>query len=278
MKKVFVTKKNSCKVTFSLPKEATLKGKKVSVLGDFNEWNPESAIALSKKKDGSFSKVVELEVGKDYEFRFLVDNERWENAWDADSYVQSPYMNIQNSVVSLTNVDSKTSEPIKKSAKTIVKTAKKRNASADKSTKAPKAAKSAKSAKPAAKATKATKSKSAKAATATVKVKASKKSKVASTKVKATKSTKKSATKADDLTKVEGVGPKIAGLLVDAGIKSFALLAKASSKKLTSILDAAGPRYKMHNPKSWPEQAKLAKNGEWDKLQKLQDKLKGGVK
>ncbi len=80
----------------------------------------------------------------------------------------------------------------------------------------------------------------------------------------------------DNLTKIEGIGPKIAGLLNAAGINTFSELGKASIKTLKGILDAAGPRYKMHNPGSWPKQSKLAAGGKWDALKKLQDELDGG--
>ena len=103
------------------------------------------------------------------------------------------------------------------------------------------------------------------------------KSKVKSKAKPKAKSTKKvaKATK-DNLTKIEGIGPKIAGLLNDAGINTFAELGKASVKTLKGILEAAGPRYKMHNPGSWPKQSKLAAAGKWDALDKLQDELDGG--
>jgi|GEM_PF-6191476 len=60
--------------------------------------------------------------------------------------------------------------------------------------------------------------------------------------------------KPDDLTKIEGIGPKIAGLMVDGGIRTFSDMANASVDRLKAILDAAGPRYQMHNPGSWPQQ------------------------
>ncbi len=82
--------------------------------------------------------------------------------------------------------------------------------------------------------------------------------------------------KPDDLKKIEGIGPKIAQLLTDAGIPTFAKLAAASQTRLKKILADAGNRYKMHNPATWPEQAKLAKAGKWDELKKLQDRLDGG--
>lgn len=81
----------------------------------------------------------------------------------------------------------------------------------------------------------------------------------------------------DDLTKIEGIGPKIKNLLYDDGIWSFAQLSEVQVSRLQKILDKAGPRYRVHNPKTWPEQAKMAAAGNWDALKKWQDELKGGV-
>ncbi len=82
--------------------------------------------------------------------------------------------------------------------------------------------------------------------------------------------------KPDKLTKIEGVGPKIAEHLNAAGITTFAGLAATSTDKLQEILTAAGPRFKMHSPATWPQQAQLAADGKWDELEKLQDALDGG--
>ena len=78
----------------------------------------------------------------------------------------------------------------------------------------------------------------------------------------------------DDLTKIEGIGPKLAEVLANAGISSYQALAKA--KNLEEIIDQAGSRFNTADPTSWPEQAKLAAAGDWDALQKLQDELVGG--
>lgn len=80
----------------------------------------------------------------------------------------------------------------------------------------------------------------------------------------------------EDLTRIEGIGPKIAKLLQAAGIGNFKELGKASGKKLKSILDAAGPKFQMHDPASWPKQAKLAAAEKWEELQALQQTLSGG--
>ncbi len=82
--------------------------------------------------------------------------------------------------------------------------------------------------------------------------------------------------KPDDLKKIEGVGPKIAEHLNAGGIMSFADLAAAPVDRLKEILTAAGPRYAIHNPTTWPQQSQLAADGKWDELQVLQDKLDGG--
>ncbi len=75
----------------------------------------------------------------------------------------------------------------------------------------------------------------------------------------------------DDLTIVEGIGPKIDGLFKDAGITTFAQLADTSVEKMKEILHAAGPRYTMHNPSTWAEQAALARDGKMDELKAWQD-------
>jgi DNA-directed RNA polymerase subunit beta' len=79
----------------------------------------------------------------------------------------------------------------------------------------------------------------------------------------------------DDLTKIEGIGPKIAEQLNIAGITSFAVLANTNPETICEILDAVGG-FSAHDPATWPDQAQLAANGEWDKLSEWQDLLDGG--
>jgi len=209
MNKKYAANGETCTVTFNLPAEAVHGGQSVMLLGDFNEWSVTNGIVLKQKKDGSFEAKLKLETGQRYEFRFLVDGERWENAWDADDYVPSPYEGIDNGVVEV---------PVPEKAAKKKKTA-------------PKAKKESK---------------------------------------------KKTSKKGDDFKKIEGVGPKIASLLQEGGYKTFADLAKAKVKDLKSILEAAGKRYRIHDPSTWPEQAKLAAAEKWEELDKLQVELKGG--
>ena len=77
----------------------------------------------------------------------------------------------------------------------------------------------------------------------------------------------------DNLKKIEGIGPKIETVLQAAGINSYASLRSADNDTLKAILEAAGPSFKMHDPETWPYQADLACNGQWDKLKEYQDFL-----
>lgn len=74
---------------------------------------------------------------------------------------------------------------------------------------------------------------------------------------------------ADDLTVVEGVGPKIAGLLAEAGIDSWRALADTDVERLRLVLDEAGPRYRRHDPSSWPTQGELLADGRWQDFKDL---------
>lgn len=87
---------------------------------------------------------------------------------------------------------------------------------------------------------------------------------------------KKSAGKGDDLTKVEGIGPKVMEVFNEAGISTYADLAKQKADKLAEILVEANSRYKMFDPTSWPIQAKMAADDKWDELKKWQDEHDGG--
>lgn len=216
LKKQYSKSKPVCKVTFILPAEATEGGTEVRVVGDFNNWDWNQGVAMQWKKS-ELQAVVELPTGRNYEFRYLVDNQRWVNDWQADAYLPSPYFGSDNSVLMLDDQLVRVPAPAEDEPL----------ASA-----APKAGKASKA-------------------------------------VKAAK-------EKDDLKKIEGVGPKIEGLLNVRGIVSFQDLATADISLLMEILEAAGSRYKMHDPTTWPQQAKLAAAGDWGVLNKLQAELKGG--
>lgn len=229
LKKVYSKTNQVCKVTFSLPIDATYGGQDIRVVGEFNNWNWEEGLAMVKGKT-EYTATLELPAGRNYEFRYLVDNGHWENDWAADAYVPSPFDGIDNSVLSVSALEN--GVPVAESngsarAKSGAKKAKEEVVAAEAPAKPKKATKPAKSDK-------------------------------------------------DDLKKIEGVGPKIETLLNEAGILTFTDLSKASAAKVKGILEAAGSRYKLHDPTTWAKQAKLAANGDWDTLAKLQDELKGG--
>jgi large subunit ribosomal protein L27 len=95
-------------------------------------------------------------------------------------------------------------------------------------------------------------------------------------KVEAPVVAKAAAGKADDLKKIEGIGPKIEQLLHDKGILTFNDLAAASADDVKAILTEAGPRYTIHDPATWGKQAEMAAAGKWDELKAWQKELDGG--
>jgi large subunit ribosomal protein L27 len=93
---------------------------------------------------------------------------------------------------------------------------------------------------------------------------------------KAAAPAKKGGPKLDDLKIVEGIGPKIEQLLKEGGINTWAELSVADVDRLKEILDAAGPRYQIHDPSTWPAQAKFASEGKFEELKEYQEMLTGG--
>ena len=82
----------------------------------------------------------------------------------------------------------------------------------------------------------------------------------------------------DNIEIIEGVGPKIAKVLADNGITTFAALAAANADDMTAMLKASGGRFSLANTASWAEQAALLRDGKMDEFKKLTDELVGGVK
>jgi 1,4-alpha-glucan branching enzyme len=103
IEKKFMKSKPVCKATFTLPVEAAPDAKEVALVGEFNNWDISKAIPLKKAaKAGVYKALVELETGKSYEFRYLIDGETWENDWAADAYAATPF-GEENSVVNTLN-------------------------------------------------------------------------------------------------------------------------------------------------------------------------------
>ena len=81
----------------------------------------------------------------------------------------------------------------------------------------------------------------------------------------------------NDLTVIEGIGPKINELFNKAGVASFAQLSKQTVPQIQKILDDGGDAYSLANPSTWAQQATLANENKWAELKALQDSLTGGV-
>ena len=271
--KKYSKKKDTCKVTFTLPKEAVQGGKNVVLVGEFNNWNPAEGIALVNKKDG-YETVIELASGRKYEYRYLVDGRTWVNDFKADAYVPNSF-GTENSVVAIPTAKKVTAK--KTVAKKVTPTAKKVTAKKTVAKKVTPAAKKVTAKKTVAKkATPATKKVTAKKTVAKKAVRTA--TKVTAKKTTAKKVAAKKTIAVTKLTMIEGIGPKIQTLLNKAGIKTFTDLSKAKVTVLRTILKDAGSRFQMHNPSTWAKQAKLAAKGNWDQLKKLQDELDGGRK
>jgi 1,4-alpha-glucan branching enzyme len=88
---------SNCKVTFSLSKHNAGSALNAHLVGDFNNWD-RGANPMRKAKDESFTVTIDLEKNKEYQFRYLLDNDRWENDDAADKYVTNEH-GSENSVV-----------------------------------------------------------------------------------------------------------------------------------------------------------------------------------
>lgn len=98
IKKTFYPKKGVYRVFFSLPESLTDHVNKVAIVGDFNDWHPDKH-PMKRTENGKFLFTLELPVGKDYQFRYLIDNYRWESDKDADELAPTPYEDVYNSVI-----------------------------------------------------------------------------------------------------------------------------------------------------------------------------------
>ena len=197
-------------VTFTLPSDTVGNATGGILLGDFNHWNQADGIVLEKQKNGDLQATLPLEVGKYYEYRYLLSDGRWVN----DEYA-NPYTNTYGHYVE--NCSLIVPADLKESA-------------------------------------------------------------VPSSGIQESAVQSSDVQKIDDLTKIEGIGKKIAELLVAQHICTFADLANSKNRILQNILNDAGSRYKSYDPNTWVEQAKLASEGKWDELKKLQLERKNAKK
>lgn len=203
------------KITFTLPAGNIIGAEGCVLLGEFNNWNPEDGIHLQKQADGSMTAEVELVTGKDYQYRYLLNNGCWVN--DDGEKVIADMMGypVENCIVRIAEIIVAENDQQITTAKPKVVKAKKVTAA-------------------------------------------------------------KPVIEKEDLTKVEGIGKKIEALLYKNKIYNYRQLSKTTIKTLKEILEAGGAKFSMHNPGTWPKQAKLAADGKWEELDLLQQQLKGG--
>jgi len=86
------------KVTFKVPREIAAGAAKASLVGEFNDWDPK-ATEMRKLKSGEFKVTLDLDVGREYQFRYLLDDQTWQNDDHADRYVPSGIAGADNSVI-----------------------------------------------------------------------------------------------------------------------------------------------------------------------------------
>jgi 1,4-alpha-glucan branching enzyme len=98
LKKQFLKSKPVCKVSFRLEAAEANGASKVQLLGDFNNWD-KSAEPMAALKSNDFTATLELEAGKEYQFRYLVDGATWKNDSQADAFVANSF-GEENSVIS----------------------------------------------------------------------------------------------------------------------------------------------------------------------------------
>ena len=102
IKKVPLKEEGLVRVTFELP--STLSAERVNLVAEFDDWDTMSTPMTRERADANWKVTVELETGRRYRFRYLVDGKEWLNDWYADDFVENPY-GSDDSVVDLTEVD-----------------------------------------------------------------------------------------------------------------------------------------------------------------------------
>ncbi len=96
--KQYLNDSKECRVSFLLPQEAARDAKIITVVGDFNNWDF-NASPMKRDKNGDFQTTLELNTGREYRFRYLIDGARWENDWLADKYVPNAFGSDDSVVV-----------------------------------------------------------------------------------------------------------------------------------------------------------------------------------
>ena len=100
LSKKFLKSKPVCKVKFEVEKDQVENGEAIHLVGDFNDWD-QSSTPMKKLKSGKYTVTVDLETGRDYQFRYLAGENIWFNDTEPDRTEMTPYGDGENSVVSV---------------------------------------------------------------------------------------------------------------------------------------------------------------------------------
>lgn len=98
LKKQFLKSRPVCKVTFCLDENEVSGASKIALSGSFNGWSTHDDL-LKKNKRGQFSITKELPLNMEYQFRYCINENKWQNEKEADNYVNNNISNEENSVV-----------------------------------------------------------------------------------------------------------------------------------------------------------------------------------
>ncbi|MBS3757197.1 MAG: isoamylase early set domain-containing protein [Desulfobacterales bacterium] len=98
LRKQYLKTRPICKVTFRLPKKAAEGAETVHIAGEFNKWDTQKT-PMKKLKNGEFTVTLDFSVNREYQFRYLINQQRWINDGKADKYVPSGVSSSENSVV-----------------------------------------------------------------------------------------------------------------------------------------------------------------------------------
>jgi len=98
LQKRYLKSRPLSKVTFRVPAKLVPEASTVSLVGEFNAWDP-AETPMQRLKSGDFKAVLDLPVGREYAFRYLIDGRRWVNDGDADKYAPAGLGAEENSVV-----------------------------------------------------------------------------------------------------------------------------------------------------------------------------------
>jgi 1,4-alpha-glucan branching enzyme len=96
------SKQGFVRITFELP--SNMWAERVNLVGEFNDWDTTATPMSRNRSDSNWKATLELELGKPYRFRYLIDGKEWLNDWHADDHVENPYGSY-DSVVDLTQPD-----------------------------------------------------------------------------------------------------------------------------------------------------------------------------